>query len=134
MPVPIQDEVLRFDGVTVAFDDVPALAGLSFAMRAGETRVILGAAGSGKTVLLKAALGLIHADSGRISVFGEDITRRSERDLFELRARMGILFQEGGLFDSLTIEENVAYPLVNQKAARRPAPGEVRERVEESLR
>lgn len=134
MPAPIQDEVLRFDGVNVVFDETPALAGLSFAMRAGETRVILGAAGSGKTVLLKAALGLIHADSGRISVFGEDITRRSERDLFELRGRMGILFQEGGLFDSLTIEENVAYPLVNQKAARRPAPQEVRERVEESLR
>lgn len=134
MPAPAQDDVLRFDGVNVLFDETPAIAGLSFAMHAGETRVILGAAGSGKTVLLKSALGLIRADSGRIAVFGEDITRRSEQELFELRGRVGMLFQEGGLFDSLTIEENVAYPLLNQKAVKRLAPGEVRERVEESLR
>ena len=91
-------------------------------MRAGETRVILGAAGSGKTVLLKTALGLVRPDRGTVSVFGDDITRRTEQELFDLRSRIGMLFQEGGLFDSLTIEENVAYPLVNQQRARRMSP------------
>lgn len=128
------DCILRFDGVSVRFDETPALDGVSFSMRAGETRVILGAAGSGKTVLLKAALGLIRATEGRVSVFGDDITRRSEQEMFGLRSRIGMLFQEGGLFDSLTVEENVAYPLVNQKRARRLSPEQVRERVEESLR
>jgi phospholipid/cholesterol/gamma-HCH transport system ATP-binding protein len=126
--------ILRFDNVTVRFDETAALDGVTFRMRAGETRVILGAAGSGKTVLLKAALGLIRPDQGNIAVFGADITRRAEHEMYELRSRIGMLFQEGGLFDSLTIEENVAYPLVNQKAANRPPPGEVRARVEESLR
>ncbi len=128
------DCILRFDNVSVRFDEAPALDGLSFAMRAGETRIILGAAGSGKTVLLKAALGLVRPDEGAVSVFGDDITRRTEQELFDVRIRVGMLFQEGGLFDSLTIEENVAYPLVNQKRARRPAPDQVRSRVEESLR
>jgi phospholipid/cholesterol/gamma-HCH transport system ATP-binding protein len=134
MPVHASDCILRFEEVTVRFDETTALDRVSFAMRAGETRVILGASGSGKTVLLKTALGLIRPDEGRVTVFGEDLTRRKERQLYELRARMGILFQEGGLFDSLTIEENVAYPLVNQKAGRRLPPAEVRARVEESLR
>ncbi|MEK7752608.1 MAG: ATP-binding cassette domain-containing protein [Acidobacteriota bacterium] len=128
------DCILRFDGVSVRFDETPALDGLSFSMRAGETRVILGAAGSGKTVLLKTALGLIRPAEGRVSVFGDDITRRTEQEMFGLRSRIGMLFQEGGLFDSLTIEENVAYPLVNQQRARRLSPEQIRERVEESLR
>jgi phospholipid/cholesterol/gamma-HCH transport system ATP-binding protein len=91
---------------------------VSFEMGAGETRIIFGAAGSGKTTLLKAAMGLIRADSGRIFLFGQDITHMKEQELFKLRARVGILFQEGGLFDSLTVEENVAYPLLNQPALR----------------
>ncbi|MBI4875627.1 MAG: ATP-binding cassette domain-containing protein [Acidobacteria bacterium] len=128
------DCVLRFENVSVRFEDVTALDRVSFAMRAGETRVILGAAGSGKTILLKAALGLVRAGEGRVLVFGEDITRRRERELYELRSRIGMLFQEGGLFDSLTVEENVAYPLVNQKTERKLSPAQVREKVEESLR
>jgi phospholipid/cholesterol/gamma-HCH transport system ATP-binding protein len=134
MPKPANDCILRFENVSLRFDETPALDGVTFGMRAGETRVILGAAGSGKTVLLKAALGLVRPDRGRISVFGDDITRRSEQELFEIRSRVGMLFQEGGLFDSLTIEENVAYPLVNQKVERRLNPKQVRERVEDSLR
>jgi phospholipid/cholesterol/gamma-HCH transport system ATP-binding protein len=134
MPDQASDCILRFEDVTVRYDETPALDHLSFAMRAGETRVILGAAGSGKTVLLKTALGLIRPGQGRVEVFGDDITRRKEREMHDLRARVGMLFQEGGLFDSLTVEENVAYPLVNQMAGRRPPPGEVHARVEESLR
>jgi phospholipid/cholesterol/gamma-HCH transport system ATP-binding protein len=111
-----EDVILRFEDVSVRFDDEPALDGVSFEVRTGETRVFLGAAGSGKTVLLKTAMGLQQADSGRVFLFGQDITRLPEHDLFELRSRVGILFQEGGLFDSMTVEENVAYPLLNQMA------------------
>lgn len=125
--------VLRFEGVTVVFDEARALEEVSFQVYAGESRVILGAAGSGKTVLLKTALGLIRPDRGRVWVFGQDITGMPEPELFAVRARIGVLFQEGGLFDSLTIEENVGYPLENQPSLRCP-PAERRRRVEEALR
>ncbi len=125
--------VLRFDRVTVSFDELRALDEVSFEVHAGESRVILGAAGSGKTVLLKTALGLIKPESGRVWVFGEDITEMPEPELFAIRARIGVLFQEGGLFDSLTIEENVGYPLENQPSLRCP-PEERSRRVREALR
>lgn len=126
-------EVLRFENVTVRFDDEVALNSVSFAMSAGETRVVLGAAGSGKTVLIKTAVGLIRVDAGRVFLFGTDITGMDEKHLFDLRAKVGILFQEGGLFDSMTIEDNVAYPLVNQRA-RAPMPAEdVQNKVLEAL-
>src|SRR5581483_1847336 len=108
--------LLRFDHVTVRFDTGDALRGVSFDLWPGETRIILGAAGSGKSVLLKTAIGLLKADSGKVWLFGEDITDRDERELFAIRSRVGVLFQEGGLFDSLTIAENVAYPLLNQQS------------------
>ncbi|MDX1981442.1 MAG: ATP-binding cassette domain-containing protein [Bryobacteraceae bacterium] len=125
--------VLRFDHVTVAFDGDPAIEDVSFEIRHGESLVILGAAGSGKTVILKTALGLLRPDSGSVWLFGQDITRMPEKQLFEIRARCGILFQESALFDSFTIEENVAYPLENQTTVRCP-PEQVRPRVEEALR
>jgi phospholipid/cholesterol/gamma-HCH transport system ATP-binding protein len=126
-----------FDDVNLAFGDVPALVHISFSMRAGETRVVLGAAGSGKTMLLKTAVGLVVPDSGHISLFGEEVTGRKESQLYELRSKVGILFQEGGLFDSLTIAENVAYPLLNQSTTHKNGqalpPEEVDRRVRESL-
>ena len=129
--------VVGFDDVNLAFGDTPALVHLSFSMRAGETRVVLGAAGSGKTMLLKTAVGLVKPDSGHISLFGEEVTGRKESQLYGLRSKVGILFQEGGLFDSLTIAENVAYPLLNQLAIHKdgqaPPPEEVDRRVRESL-
>ena len=124
--------ILQFDRVTVNFDEHPVLSDLSFSAFEGESRVILGAAGSGKTVLLKTALGLIKPDSGRVFAFGKDLTVMSERELFEIRSRMGMLFQESALFDSLTIEENVAYPLENQKSIQCPRD-EVHSRVKEAL-
>jgi phospholipid/cholesterol/gamma-HCH transport system ATP-binding protein len=111
--MPESGEMLRFEDVSLNFDQVQALDHISFQLKAGATRVILGAAGSGKTTLLKTALGLIKPDSGRVFLFGEDITRRDERQLFKIRRRVGVLFQEGGLFDSVTVAENVAYPLLN---------------------
>ncbi|MEN6532678.1 MAG: ATP-binding cassette domain-containing protein [Bryobacteraceae bacterium] len=129
----IAQPVLQFDRVSVSFDDTPALEDVSFEVFPGDTRVILGAAGSGKTVLLKAALGLVKPDSGRVFAFGEEATGLKESQLADLRARVGMLFQEGALFDSLTIEENVAYPLLNQRSVKFPQ-SEVQSRVEETLR
>jgi len=124
--------ILRFDHVTVAFGSDVALADVSFEAFEGESRVILGASGSGKTVLLKTALGLVKPDSGEVFAFGQNLTAMSERQLFDIRSKIGMLFQESALFDSLTIEENVAYPLLNQKSIH-CAPGQVLPRVEETL-
>lgn len=132
MSQPPNGSVLCFDHVTVRFDDNVVLRNLSLTMNEGETVVILGSAGSGKTVLLKTALGLIEPDEGTVYLFGRDTTKIEESEMADLRSRMGILFQEGGLFDSLTIEENVAYPLLNQKSLRCPKE-EVLPRVEEAL-
>jgi phospholipid/cholesterol/gamma-HCH transport system ATP-binding protein len=125
--------VLRFDHVVVTFGEGRALDDVSFSVFEGETRIIQGAANSGKTVLLKTALGLIQPASGSVYAFGQDISKLSEVELFDIRSKIGMLFQEGALFDSLTIEENVAYPLVNQRAIQCP-PEEVRARVTEALR
>jgi phospholipid/cholesterol/gamma-HCH transport system ATP-binding protein len=125
--------VLRFDHVTVSFDGVPAISDVSFEAFGGESRVILGAMGSGKTVLLKTALGLVKPDSGKVYAFGSDLTVMSERGLFDVRSKIGMLFQESALFDSLTIEENVAYPLVNQEAIHCPKK-DVHPRVVEALK
>jgi phospholipid/cholesterol/gamma-HCH transport system ATP-binding protein len=125
--------VLRFEHVTVSFDGEPAVRDLSFEAHEGQTRVILGAAGSGKTVLLKTALGLVRPQSGRVYVFGQDIGQLREAELFDVRSKVGMLFQESALFDSLDIEENVAYPLVNQPSMK-ITEKEVRPRVEEALR
>ncbi|MEO8737199.1 MAG: ATP-binding cassette domain-containing protein, partial [Edaphobacter sp.] len=82
-----------------------------FTVQRGETRIILGPAGTGKSVLMKLANGLLRPDSGTIRVFGQDITAMPEKDLFKLRIRVGMVFQESALFDSLSVEDNVAYRL-----------------------
>ncbi len=135
--MPADSPILRFENVSLHYGDVPALADLSFEMRAGETCIVLGAAGSGKTTLLKAAMGLVMPDSGRITLFDKEVTTLKESKLIELRAGVGILFQEGGLFDSMTVGANVAYPLVNQPALRAMVAdnnGHLEEKVREALR
>ena len=127
------DELLRVENVGVRFDDLVALDGISFRISAGETRVVLGAAGSGKTTLLKACLGLIKVNSGHVFLFRRDITELEERQLFDIRSQVGVLFQEGGLFDSITVAENVAYPLVNRRVNTIPM-AEIDAKVEEALR
>jgi len=107
---------LQFEHVTVSFLENPALDDVSFEVPAGDTRILFGAAGSGKTVALKTALGLLKPASGRVSVFDQDITNMRERELFDVRSKIGMLFQESALFDSMTVEDNVAYPLLNQPA------------------
>jgi phospholipid/cholesterol/gamma-HCH transport system ATP-binding protein len=105
------EPVVIFEDVSIAFDLKPVLQNISFTVFRGETRIILGPAGGGKSVLMKLVDGLIRPDSGIIRVFGEDITKMQERDLFKLRSRIGMVFQESALFDSLTVEDNVAYRL-----------------------
>jgi phospholipid/cholesterol/gamma-HCH transport system ATP-binding protein len=124
--------VLRFENVTVSFDGDAVLRDISFTAHEGESRVILGAAGSGKTVLLKTAMGLAKPESGRVLVFDQDISKMSEHALFDIRSKIGMLFQESALFDSLNIEENVAYPLLNQPLIKCP-PDQVLPRVKKTL-
>jgi len=121
--------LLRFEKVCVSFAGVPALRDVSFDVRTGETRIILGAAGSGKTVLLKTAMGLNRVDTGKVFLFDEDVTRKPEAELFDIRRRLGMLFQDSALFDSMTIAQNVAYPLLNQRANRMP-----RDKMENAVR
>lgn len=124
--------VIVFDGVCLSFGGECVLDGITFAVSRGETLVIQGAAASGKTLILKLALGLIRPTRGRIFLFGEEVAGYSDEQWNATRARIGMLFQEGGLFDSLTVEENVAYPLLNQRRTL-SSEAEIRRRVEESL-
>lgn len=127
---PPNQPVVVFENVTIGFENKPVLDNISFTVKPGETRILLGPAGVGKSVLLKMADGLLRPDSGRILVFGEEVSAMPEEQLFALRARIGIVFQEGALFDSLTVRDNVGYRLVEE---RRPT-AEIEQRVLEALR
>ena len=103
--------MIQFHNVSKAFDDLVVLQDVSFTIAPGETKLILGASGSGKSTILKLILGLLRPDSGRILVDGDDVTRMSEKELGAVRKKIGMVFQEGALFDSLTVRENVGYRL-----------------------
>jgi phospholipid/cholesterol/gamma-HCH transport system ATP-binding protein len=124
------DPIVQFENVSVRFEGPPVLVDVSFRVAPGETRILLGPAGVGKSVLLKLANGLIRPDSGRIFLFGEEITSMPEKQLFRLRTRTGMVFQEGALFDSLTVRDNVGYQLME----RHLPVGEIDDRVREALR
>ena len=106
--------VVAFQNVSISFDGPPVLQEVSFTVGPTETRILLGPAGVGKSVLLKLTNGLLCPDHGSVRLFGEDISRMSEQALFPLRVRTGIVFQEGALFDSLTVRDNIAYQLIQQ--------------------
>lgn len=122
--------VIVFDDVSIAFEDKPVLDGISFRLARGETKAIFGVAGSGKSTILKMALGLLKPDSGHIYVLDNDVTRMSEDALFDLRRKVGIVFQESALFDSLTVRENVAFRLIEEGDV---SDDEVEKRVREAL-
>jgi phospholipid/cholesterol/gamma-HCH transport system ATP-binding protein len=122
--------VIRFDDVAISFDH-PVLEGISFELPRGETKVLMGVSGTGKTLILKLALGLLKPDSGRITVLGDEISAMRERDLFGLRRNIGMVFQESALFDSLNVEENVAYRLIEETGQ---VTEEIHQRVLEALR
>jgi len=107
--------VVEFKDVSIGFDGKQVLNGISFAVERGETLILLGPAGTGKSVLLKLANGLLGPDSGSIRIFGREITTMPERELYELRAHIGMVFQESALFDSMTVEDNVAYRLHEER-------------------
>jgi phospholipid/cholesterol/gamma-HCH transport system ATP-binding protein len=122
--------VVEFDDVSIGFEGHEVLSNVSFKVAYGETRIVLGPAGGGKSLLMKLANGLIQPDSGTIRVFGRSLGEMSENELFEMRAHVGMVFQESALFDSLDVEDNVAYRLEEEKVD----PKEIRERVLEALR
>ena len=107
---------IKFEDVWIGFDEGPILRGLTFSAQPGETLVLLGETGTGKTLALKIAAGLICPDRGTVQALGQDITGKSEQELLEFRRQIGFVFQEGALFDSLTVGENVAYRLVEDGA------------------
>jgi phospholipid/cholesterol/gamma-HCH transport system ATP-binding protein len=125
--------ILEFQNVTVEYCDHLSLNNVSFRVRRGQTKVIFGAAGSGKTILLKTAMGLIQPSKGSVKLFGRNICGLKETNLFEIRTQIGMLFQESALFDSLTVRDNVAYPLENQKGRVKPSAEEIERRVNEAL-
>jgi phospholipid/cholesterol/gamma-HCH transport system ATP-binding protein len=129
-PPDASQKTIVFEGVSIAFDERVVLQNVSFELRRGETKMLLGVLGSGKTTILKLALGLIKPDSGDIYVLGEHVNEMSEDQLFELRRKMGMVFQESALFDSLTVRENVAFRLIEEGMP----PEETERRVREALR
>ncbi len=106
--------MIEFRNVTKSFNDEIVLSNVSFKISRGETKIILGASGSGKSTILKLILGLMRPDSGQIIVDDQDITQLSEFELVQVRRTIGMVFQEGALFDSLSVRENVGYRLYEE--------------------
>ena len=130
-PPHIAEPAIVFEDVHLAFEDNQVLRGVSFHLPLGETKALFGVAGSGKSIILKLALGLLSPDSGRITVLGNEVTQMHEQDLFPLRGRLGMVFQESALFDSLTVRENVAFRLLEEHGV---YDEEIDRRVREALR
>jgi phospholipid/cholesterol/gamma-HCH transport system ATP-binding protein len=129
-PVTQATTAVAFEHVSLGFDDLEVLRDVSFSVPTGSMRVLLGASGTGKSLVLKMILGLLRPDSGRIFVNGERIDEMSEHDLLRVRADIGMLFQESALFDSLTVGENVGFRLYDEALM---PDAQVRARVEEVL-
>jgi phospholipid/cholesterol/gamma-HCH transport system ATP-binding protein len=130
---PLKDSlpVVELRHVTISFDGPPVLEDINFTIAPGETRILLGPAGVGKSVLLKLINGLLLPDAGSVQLFGEGICSLTEEQLFPLRARTGMVFQEGALFDSLTVRDNVGYQLIQEDTV---SDEEIDRRVREALR
>ena len=124
------ESVLSLENVSIGFDKGNVLDGLSFSVAPRETKILIGESGSGKTLILKLAAGLIQPDSGTVQMLGHDLGRMSERELLAFRRNIGFVFQEGALFDSLTVAENVAYCLREERVKEE----DIEPRVRESLR
>ncbi|HEV7966269.1 MAG TPA: ATP-binding cassette domain-containing protein [Candidatus Acidoferrales bacterium] len=124
------EPVLSLEDVSIGFDKGNVLDGLSFSVAPRETKILVGESGSGKTLILKLAAGLIQPDSGTVQMLGHDLGRMSEKELLAFRRNIGFVFQEGALFDSLTVAENVAYSLREEHVHEE----EIEPRVRESLR
>jgi phospholipid/cholesterol/gamma-HCH transport system ATP-binding protein len=117
---------IEFRNVTIEFDDRKVLDNLSFKVNRGETKIILGGSGCGKSTTIKLVLGLLKPDSGQVLVDGEDITHYSEVEMMSVRKKIGMIFQEGALFDSLSVYDNVAFKLQEQRVPEDEVESEVR--------
>jgi phospholipid/cholesterol/gamma-HCH transport system ATP-binding protein len=117
---------IEFRDVRLFFDDKIILDGISFVVRRGETKVVLGGSGGGKSTIIKLILGLLKPDGGQIIIDGEDITDYDEPEMMKIRTKIGMVFQEGALFDSLSVYENVAYRLHEAGVAEVEVEHEVR--------
>lgn len=124
------EPVIVFNHVALAFDDAVVLRDVSFTLRKGHTKIILGASGAGKSIALKLILGLLKPDGGEVWVNGQRVDLLSEEEMMKVRADLGMVFQEGALFDSLTVAENVGYKLYEETDL---PLDEVRRRIEEVL-
>lgn len=123
------EPLIRFENVSIRFGDSEVLRNVGFDVQAGETKVILGESGSGKTVLLKLAAGLLRPNSGRVIIMGHDLVDMKEVDLLDFRRHIGFVFQEGALFDSLSVADNVSFRLREESAGSK----EIESRVRQSL-
>ncbi len=126
----MNDDFIRFAELHKAFGEKKVLCGINLTVKRGETVVVLGGSGSGKSVLLRHTIGLHRPDAGRVWVADKDITEFNEDELIETRRQVGMLFQAGALFDSMTVEQNVAFPLHEHTDQ---SPDDIRERVSEVL-
>ncbi len=117
---------IEFRDVHLSFDEKKILDGVSFIVRKGETKIILGRSGGGKSTTIRLILGLLKPDSGQIFIDGEDITGKSEIEMMDVRKKIGMVFQEGALFDSLSVYDNVAYRLHEQGNKEEEVEREVR--------
>jgi phospholipid/cholesterol/gamma-HCH transport system ATP-binding protein len=106
---------IEFRDVHLGFDDLVVLDGINFTVRKGETKIVLGGSGTGKSTIINLILGLLKPDSGQIFVDGEDITGFDEPEMMRIRKKIGMVFQEGALFDSLSVYDNVAYRLHEER-------------------
>jgi len=125
-----QRPAIEFDGVRIGFEEGDILQNVSFRVMPRETLVLLGETGTGKTLSLKLAAGLLKADAGSIRVLGKDVGSMTERELLRFRREIGFVFQEGALFDSMTVADNVAYRLLEDRVD----PDEIEPAVREALR
>jgi phospholipid/cholesterol/gamma-HCH transport system ATP-binding protein len=128
---PPAGSAIVFEDVHLSFEDNAVLRGVSFHLPFGETKALFGVAGTGKSTILKLALGLLPPDSGRITVLGNEVTQMREQELFPMRGRLGMVFQESALFDSMTVRENVAYRLMEEHGIYDDA---IDQRVRQALR
>jgi phospholipid/cholesterol/gamma-HCH transport system ATP-binding protein len=124
------EPLISFRDVHLSFDEGDVLRGISFDVAPGETKVLLGETGTGKTIIMRLAAGLIHPDAGRVLVMGHDVGEMPEKELFNFRRQIGFVFQEGALFDSLTVADNVSFRLREEAMDE----AEIDQRVREALR
>lgn len=128
-----KERIIHIENLVKSFDGVTVVDGISFSLYSGEHLVVLGKSGSGKSVIMKCVVRLMEADSGTIDVFGTEISTCSEDELMHVRHRIGYLFQEGALYDSMSIRENLLFPARRNPKLRKLSEKELMELAEQNL-